>query len=219
MAIQMRRGNEADLDISQLEAGEIAVCVDTGKTVIKLAGENYIVLADSKSVEELNTVLELKAPLEHRHSIADIDGVDVGSTVLYDNPDGDNTSETIALSDNAENYSMLEVVYGTAATRQTVRCAAGDTDPTIMSLVGGNDASMSFFSGAFLPQGDTLLRGTALSTALGQTTLSERSFSIVHDTDGELAFLGSSKTSAEGYYIKMVSCQGKRNTFKLNATM
>lgn len=204
MAIQHRKGSETDLDVSQLKAGEMAVCTDTGKIVIKLAGENYIVLADSKNIEALNTALENKAPLEHKHSMADIEDMAAsGGTILYENADGDNTSETITLSDSVENYNMLEVVYGAAATRQTVRCMVGDTAPTIMSLVGGNDASISIFSGAFLTKDDTLLRGTALSDALGKTTLSERSFSVIHNTEGELAVTGAVRTAAEGYYISI----------------
>ncbi len=46
MAIQLRRGNEADLDISQLKPGECAACLDSGKIIVKLSGSNYLTLSD-----------------------------------------------------------------------------------------------------------------------------------------------------------------------------
>lgn len=64
MAIQMRRGNEADLDISKLKAGEIAICLDTQKMIVKLTGSNYLTLSD---MPELSEMVNSKADVGHNH--------------------------------------------------------------------------------------------------------------------------------------------------------
>lgn len=64
MAIQMRRGNEADLDIPKLKAGEIAVCLDTKKMIVKLTGNNYLTLSD---MPQLREIVEGKANANHNH--------------------------------------------------------------------------------------------------------------------------------------------------------
>lgn len=77
MAIQMRRGNEADLDISQLKAGEVAVCLDKSKMIVKLTGENYLTLTDMPELRKffeneimtLNKAVEEKAEKNHNHDV------------------------------------------------------------------------------------------------------------------------------------------------------
>ncbi len=69
MAIQMRRGNEADLDISRLLPGELAICLDAGKVIIKLAGGNYLTLTDSVA---LSALISGKAPASHTHTKSQI---------------------------------------------------------------------------------------------------------------------------------------------------
>lgn len=64
MAIQMRRGNQADLDISKLKAGEIAVCLDTKKMIVKLTANNYLTLSD---MPELREIVNSKADSNHNH--------------------------------------------------------------------------------------------------------------------------------------------------------
>ncbi len=64
MAIQIRRGNEADLDISQLKAGELAACLDTQKIIVKLSGGNYLTLTD---VPALRQIVDGKAASDHNH--------------------------------------------------------------------------------------------------------------------------------------------------------
>lgn len=54
MAIQLRRGNEADLDISRLKSGELAVCLDSGKIIVKLTGNNYLTLADVSEIPDVS---------------------------------------------------------------------------------------------------------------------------------------------------------------------
>ena len=53
MAIQIRRGDEADLDIARLKAGELAVCLDTGKFIVKLSGGNYLTLTDMPALRQI----------------------------------------------------------------------------------------------------------------------------------------------------------------------
>lgn len=86
MAIQMRRGNEADLDISQLKAGEIAVCLDTGKTIIKLAGENYMTLTDTP---ELREIVDGKSDAGHTHIKSEVGLGNVDNTSDLDKPVSD----------------------------------------------------------------------------------------------------------------------------------
>lgn len=83
MAIQMRRGNEADLDISQLKAGEIAVCLDTGKTIIKLASENYMTLTDTP---ELREIVDGKSDVGHTHIKSEVGLGNVDNTSDLDKP-------------------------------------------------------------------------------------------------------------------------------------
>ena len=73
MAIQMRRGNETDLDITQLKPGEIAVCLDTGKIIVKLSGGNYLTLTDTDAIQE---IVNGKAAAVHSHAQTDITDLD-----------------------------------------------------------------------------------------------------------------------------------------------
>ena len=73
MAIQMRRGDEADLDISRLLPGELAICLDTGKVIIKLAGGNYLTLTDSVA---LSALISGKADASHTHAQSDVTGLE-----------------------------------------------------------------------------------------------------------------------------------------------
>ena len=57
MAIQLRRGNEADLDISRLKPGELAVCLDSGKIIVKLTGNNYLTLADVSVIPDVSSFI------------------------------------------------------------------------------------------------------------------------------------------------------------------
>ena len=72
MAIQLRRGNEADLDISQLRPGELAVCLDSGKVIVKLSGDNYLTLSDMPT---LRAMVAGKAAASHTHAQADVTGL------------------------------------------------------------------------------------------------------------------------------------------------
>ena len=72
MAIQLRRGNEADLDISQLRPGEVAVCLDTGKIIVKLTGGNYLTLTDTDAIQE---IVAGKAAASHTHGQSDVTGL------------------------------------------------------------------------------------------------------------------------------------------------
>ena len=74
MAIQLRRGNEADLDISRLRPGETAVCLDTGKVFVKLAGENYLVLANASEIPDVSSFITRSVnDLVHYYSKAETD--------------------------------------------------------------------------------------------------------------------------------------------------
>ncbi len=72
MAIQLRRGNEADLDISRLQPGECAVCLDSGKFIVKLSGGNYLTLTDMPALRE---IVDGKAASVHTHSLSEITGL------------------------------------------------------------------------------------------------------------------------------------------------
>lgn len=137
MAIQIRRGNEANLDISQLKPGELAVCLDSGKVIVKLSGGNYLTLTDTPA---LRAIVEGKADASHTHAQSDITGLaealagkqaaltfdgtpTEGSSnpvtsggvyeaiekqaILFDSPN--NTSSSITLNDDAINYKYIEV--------------------------------------------------------------------------------------------------------------
>lgn len=72
MAIQLRRGHQGDLDITKLLPGEAAVCLDTGKVIVKLAGGNYLTLTDTP---ELRAIVDGKAPASHSHAPTDVTGL------------------------------------------------------------------------------------------------------------------------------------------------
>ena len=69
MAIQLRRGNETDLDISQFKPGEVAVCLDSGKMIVKLSGGNYLTLTDTDAIQE---IVAGKAAASHTHVKSDV---------------------------------------------------------------------------------------------------------------------------------------------------
>lgn len=73
MAIQLRRGNETDLDISRLQPGETAVCLDTGKIIVKLTGGNYLTLTDTDAIQE---IVAGKADASHTHAQSDVTGLE-----------------------------------------------------------------------------------------------------------------------------------------------
>lgn len=56
MAIQMRRGNDADLDTSKLVPGEWAVSLDTGKVRVKCTS-GTVELASKDDVDEKQDTL------------------------------------------------------------------------------------------------------------------------------------------------------------------
>lgn len=56
MAIQMRRGNDADLDTSKLVPGEWAVSLDTGKVRVKCTSRT-VELASTEDVDEKQDTL------------------------------------------------------------------------------------------------------------------------------------------------------------------
>ena len=72
MAIQIRRGNEADLDIARLAPGELAACLDSGKVIVKLSGGNYLTLTATPA---LRAIVEGKADASHTHAPSDITGL------------------------------------------------------------------------------------------------------------------------------------------------
>lgn len=53
MAIQMRRGNNADLDKTKLVAGEMAVSLDAGKACISLGNGETIELATKTDLDNI----------------------------------------------------------------------------------------------------------------------------------------------------------------------
>lgn len=73
MAIQLRRGHQGDLDITKLLPGEAAVCLDTGKVIVKLAGGNYLTLTDTP---ELRAIVDGKANASHTHAQSDVTGLE-----------------------------------------------------------------------------------------------------------------------------------------------
>ena len=73
MAIQIRRGNEADLDIARLAPGELAACLDSGKVIVKLSGGNYLTLTDTDAIQE---IVAGKAAASHTHAQSDITGLE-----------------------------------------------------------------------------------------------------------------------------------------------
>ena len=128
MAIQLRRGNEADLDISQLKPGEAAICLDSGKVIIKLAGGNYLTLTDSV---ELSALISGKADASHSHetattaasgflSAADktkLDAINAGTKVLLRSGTAVNllneTNQELDLGENVDllNYTAIEIRF------------------------------------------------------------------------------------------------------------
>ena len=90
MAIQLRRGNEADLDISQLKSGEAAVCLDSGKIIVKLSGGNYLTLTDTDAIQE---IVAGKAAASHTHAQSDITGLE---TALAGKADATATQTALA---------------------------------------------------------------------------------------------------------------------------
>ena len=104
MAIQLRRGNEADLDISQLKPGEAAVCLDSGKIIVKLSGGNYLTLTDTDAIQE---IVAGKAAASHTHAQSDITGLE---TALAGKADA--TATQTALNSKADATATQTALAG-----------------------------------------------------------------------------------------------------------
>lgn len=57
MAIQMRRGNEADLDASKLVPGEVAVTLDSGKVRVKCTSRTVELASKDDVAEKQDTLV------------------------------------------------------------------------------------------------------------------------------------------------------------------
>ena len=125
MAIQLRRGNEADLDISQLKPGEAAVCLDSGKIIVKLSGGNYLTLTDTDAIQE---IVAGKAAASHTHAQSDITGLE---TALAGKADATATQTALAGKAAASHThpAMTGADSNTAGTAGLVPApAAGDNE-------------------------------------------------------------------------------------------
>ena len=117
MAIQLRRGNEADLDISQLKSGEAAVCLDSGKIIVKLSGGNYLTLTDTDAIQE---IVAGKAAASHTHAQSDITGLE---TALAGKADA--TATQTALAGKADATATQTALAGKADATATQTALAG----------------------------------------------------------------------------------------------
>ena len=120
MAIQMRRGNEADLDITQLKPGEIAVCLDAGKIIVKLGGGNYLTLTDTDAIQE---IVNGKAAASHTHAQSDITGL---SDALSGKADGNhNHSGVYAPASHTHTKSQITDLANATPSTNGVGGSAG----------------------------------------------------------------------------------------------
>ena len=120
MAIQMRRGNEADLDITQLKPGEIAVCLDTGKIIVKLSSGNYLTLTDTDAIQE---IVNGKAAASHTHAQSDITELD---TALAGKADANhNHSGVYAPASHTHTKSQITDLANAVASTNGVGGSAG----------------------------------------------------------------------------------------------
>ncbi len=128
MAIQLRRGNETDLDISRLQPGETAVCLDTGKIIVKLTGGNYLTLTDTSA---LRAIVDGKADSNHNHS-----GVYAPASHTHAQADITGLADTLAgKADSNHNHSG---VYAPASHSHDAAVASS----------GGLGGSSGFMTGA-----------------------------------------------------------------------
>lgn len=108
MAIQMRRGNETDLDITQLKPGEIAVCLDTGKIIVKLSSGNYLTLTDTDTIQQ---IVAGKAAASHTHTKSQI--TDLANAVASTN--GSGGSAGLMSAADKEKLDKINIVVLTQA--------------------------------------------------------------------------------------------------------
>lgn len=114
----------------------------------------------------------------------------LGDTVLYENTDGNNTSDTITLSDDVTNYSYIEVIYGISDSVSSARASVGQT--VAMSITQSDTDCFKITTGTATLSGTKLTRGAEGT---------ERQLIINHATEGQLDFSGSTPDS--GYYIRI----------------
>ena len=136
MAIQLRRGNQADLDMTQLLPGELAVCLDTGKVIVMLTGGNYLTLTDTP---ELRAIVDGKAPALHSHALADVTGL----AAALDRKQNTLVAGTnITLTPNSGDGTVIIAAEAQANAKPDWNAAAGSaaeilnkpTIPTIVTL-------------------------------------------------------------------------------------
>ena len=126
MAIQLRRGNEADLDISQLKSGEAAVCLDSGKIIVKLSGGNYLTLTDTDAIQE---IVAGKAAASHTHAQSDITGLETAlagkAAASHTHAQSDITGLETALAGKADATATQTALAGKADATATQTALAG----------------------------------------------------------------------------------------------
>ena len=142
MAIQLRRGNEADLDISQLKSGEAAVCLDSGKIIVKLSGGNYLTLTDTDAIQE---IVAGKAAASHTHAQSDITGLET------------------ALAGKADATATQTALAGKAAASHTHPAMTG-ADSNTAGTAGLVPAPAAGDNGKFLRGDGTWVNGTGSLT-------------------------------------------------------
>lgn len=212
MAIQMRRGNEADLDISQLKSGEIAVCTDTGKIIVKLAGENYLTLTDMPELSENfeNEITALTKVVEnHTHKYAGSSSVGGSATsaVKLDSSAGSATQPVYF-----ENGKPVATTY---ALKKSVPADAVFTDTTysVVSTTANGMAPKTDGSTSKFLRGDSTWAIPPNSKVTQTVTTTNASYPLLLAPSGQTA-----TTTTTSYFDSGVTLNPSTNTIAANVS-
>lgn len=130
------------------------------------------------------------------------------ATVLYYNPQGNNTSEAISLSDNTNNYDRIEIIYGRgwgcASVVVPIKNVTGKE--AVMQLTVSNGLTFTFYTGACTFNGSILQRGSIASTTDKETCL-------VFDptTSGSIKYTHTTFSSPPGFPLYIYKVIGYKD--------
>lgn len=125
---------------------------------------------------------------------------------------GDYTSDTITLSESIANYSTIEIIYGLSWSHLSFKAivlpTGGYTDDAEtrripMCQTYTNTNFINFYTGMCIIAGDTLYRGDAMATLIGETAEREKLLALNWGTSGTLTFKTTVYTNATGYQFRI----------------
>lgn len=170
-------------------SGSSASCTGNAATATKLATARTLTIG--------NTGKSFNGSANAAWTLAEI-GAATKPVVLFTSDTGDNTSETITLTDDVSNYSRIEIIYGLSwNTTNVAVCIPALSKRVALSVsYGASSDSLSTTVGMCKLEGTSLYRGT-----LCDTINRERRILIDYNTSETINITRTMYTASTGFGI------------------